>query len=91
VRLGQRASLQRGRSFSFGGLRWGRRRSFIIALRSADLELLANLLGDIRRDGTRVRLFFRDAVAGQQVNNCFSFDLELAGQFVDAYLICVVH
>jgi hypothetical protein len=38
-------------------------------------QLLAHLLGDVHRDGARVRLFFRDAVAGEQVNNCFGFDL----------------
>jgi hypothetical protein len=38
-------------------------------------QLFANLLGDIHRDRARVRLFFRDAVAGEQVNNCFGFDL----------------
>jgi hypothetical protein len=44
---------------------------FIVAAR----QLFANLLGDVDRNRARVRLFFRDTVAGEQVNNCFGFDL----------------
>src|SRR5271156_5282454 len=38
-----------------------------------------------------MRLLFRDAVARQQVNDRLSFDLKLPRQFVNPYLICVVH
>ena len=55
------------------------------------LQVLANLLGNIGGNRTRVRLFFCDAVARQQVDDRFGLDLELASQFVDAYLIYVVH
>jgi len=55
------------------------------------LNLFAHLLGDVRRDRTRVRLLFRDAVARQQVNDGFSLDLQFAGQLVNSDLICVGH
>jgi len=38
-------------------------------------------------DRARVRLLFRDAVTGQQVNDSFSLDLEFAGQLVNSNLI----
>jgi len=70
------------------GVRGGVSRRFRIRLA---LQVLADLLGNIRGNRTRVRLFFRDAVARQQVDDRFGLDLELASQFVDAYLIYVVH
>ncbi len=38
-----------------------------------------------------MRLFFRDAVPRQEVNNGLGLDLEFAGQLVNSDLICVVH
>ncbi len=38
-----------------------------------------------------MRLFLRDAVPGQKVNNRLGLDLEFAGQFVDADLVCFAH
>jgi hypothetical protein len=55
------------------------------------LNLLAHFLRDIHRNRARVRLLFRDAIAGQQVNNGFGLDLEFSGQFVDSDLIYVGH
>jgi len=55
------------------------------------LNLFAHFLGNVRGDRTRVRLLFRDAIPGQQVNDGFGFDLEFAGQFVDSDLIYVSH
>jgi len=59
-------------------------------LRNA-LNLLANLLGHVDWNGTRVRLFFRDTESGQKVNDGFGLDLQFAGQFVDPDLIRVAH
>jgi hypothetical protein len=39
------------------------------------LNLLANLLRDICWNRARMRLFFRDAIPRQKVNNGFRFDL----------------
>jgi hypothetical protein len=55
------------------------------------LDFFAHLLRDIGRNRARVRLLFRDAIAGQQVNNGFGLDLEFSGQFVDSDLIYVGH
>ena len=38
-----------------------------------------------------MRLLFRDAIPGQQVNDGFGLDLEFARQFVDSDLIYVGH
>ena len=56
---------------------------------SYSLDMFAHLLRDIRGNGTRVRLLFRDAVPGQQVNNGFRLDLQFAGQLINSDLICV--
>jgi hypothetical protein len=53
------------------------------------LNVFAHFLRDIHGDGTGVRLFFCDAVSGQQVNNGFRLDLQLARQLVYSNLICV--
>jgi len=53
--------------------------------------MLADFYRDILGDGTRVRLLFGDAVTGEQVNNGFGLDLQLAGQLVDSDLIDVGH
>jgi hypothetical protein len=55
------------------------------------LNLLAHFLRDVHRNRTRVRLLFRNAVAGQKVNNRLGLDLQLAGQLVDSDLVCVGH
>jgi hypothetical protein len=55
------------------------------------LNLFAHLLRDVLRDGARVRLFFRDAIPRQQVNDGFRLDLQFAGQFVNSDLIYVGH
>jgi hypothetical protein len=54
-------------------------------------QLPANLFGYVYGNGTRVGLLFRDTVARKQIDDRFGFDFQLASQFVDAYLICVVH
>jgi hypothetical protein len=54
-------------------------------------DLFTDLLGYIGRNRTRVRLFFRDAILGQKVNDGLGLDLEFAGQLVDSYLIYVAH
>ena len=38
-----------------------------------------------------MRFLFRDAEAGQKVNDGLGLDFELAGQLVDSYLIGVGH
>jgi hypothetical protein len=43
------------------------------------LNLFAHFLRDVRGDGARVRLLFRDAIPGQQVNDGFRLDLQFAG------------
>jgi hypothetical protein len=55
------------------------------------LNLLTHFLRDVHRNRTRVRLFFRNAVAGQKINDRLGLDLQLAGQLVDSDLICVCH
>jgi hypothetical protein len=52
-------------------------------------KVLANFFRDVRRDGTGVRLLFRDAVAGQKVNDRFGLNLELAGQLINSDLVGV--
>jgi hypothetical protein len=53
--------------------------------------MFAHFLRNIRGNGTRVRLLFRDAVPGQQVNNGFRLDLQLARQLVYSDLVYVGH
>jgi hypothetical protein len=53
------------------------------------LKMFAHLLRDIRGNGAGVRLLFRDAIPGQQVNNRFRLDLQLAGQLINANLVYV--
>jgi hypothetical protein len=55
------------------------------------LNRAAHLFGDVHRDRARVRLFLRDAEAGQKVNNGLGLDFELAGQLVNSDLIGVGH
>jgi len=55
------------------------------------LKIFAHFLSDVCGDRARVRLLFRDAVPGQQVNDGFGFDLEFAGQLVNSDLIYVGH
>jgi len=55
------------------------------------LNLFAHLLRDIRRNRARVRLLFRYAVPGQQIDNGLGLDLEFAGQLVNSDLIYVGH
>jgi hypothetical protein len=43
------------------------------------LKVLAHFLSDVCGDRARVRLLFRDAITGQQVNNGLSLDLQFAG------------
>jgi hypothetical protein len=79
--------LSRFRSgFLRGALRFGGGFSLRFAL-----QMVFYLLGDIRGDGTRVRLFLGDAKTRQKVNNGFRLDLELACQLIDADLGCVTH
>jgi len=53
--------------------------------------MLANLFGGFDFDGTRVRLFFRDAGVGQKVDDRFCLDLEFARELVDSDLIRICH
>jgi hypothetical protein len=55
------------------------------------LQVLANFLRDIYRNGAGVRLLFGDAVPCEQVDDRFGLDLQLARQFIDSNLICVSH
>ena len=55
------------------------------------LQVLANFLRDIYGNGAGVRLLFGDAVPGEQVDDRFGLDLQLARQFIDSNLICVSH
>jgi len=55
------------------------------------LNFFAHFHGNVRGDRARVRLLFRDAIPGQQVNDGFGLDLEFAGKFVDSDLIYVSH
>jgi len=50
------------------------------------VKVLANLFGNLDRNGARMRLFFREANLGQHVNDGLGLDLQLAGQLVDADL-----
>jgi len=49
--------------------------------------VLPHLFGYHSINGTRMRLFLRDAGLGQILNQDFRLDLEFARQFVDADLI----
>jgi len=55
------------------------------------LQVLANFLRYIYRNGAGVRLLFGDAVPREQVDDRFGLDLQLARQFIDPNLICVSH
>jgi hypothetical protein len=55
------------------------------------LKVLADFFRDIHGNGAGVRLFFRDAVPCEQVDDRFGLDLQLARQFIDSNLICVSH
>jgi hypothetical protein len=48
------------------------------------LKPLADLQRDIDLDGTRVRLFFGDAVLGQQIQNELGLDFQFTCQLVDS-------
>jgi hypothetical protein len=50
------------------------------------LELMANLLGDVRGNGAGVGLLFSNTQARQEVNDGFGLDFQLAGQFVNTDL-----
>jgi len=77
-------------SFLAGLLGYGR--SFDCSIRfGLALNGAAYFLRDVHRDGARVRFLFRDAEAGQKVNDGLGLDFELAGQLVDSYLIGVGH
>jgi hypothetical protein len=47
--------------------------------------------GDVFRDGTGVSFLFREAKAGQKVNDRLGLDFELASQLVDSDLIGFRH
>jgi len=51
--------------------------------------MFPHFLRDIHGDGARVRLFFRDAVPREQVDDRLGLDLQLARQLIDSNLICV--
>jgi hypothetical protein len=71
--------------FGFGG-------SFGLRFRFGHpLDPLANLFRNVGRNRARMRLLFRDAILGQQVNNGLGLDLKLPGQLVDSDLIRVGH
>jgi hypothetical protein len=53
--------------------------------------MLADFFRNIRRNGTRVRFLFGDAVPGQQVNNGFRLDLQFASQLINPDLVDVGH
>ena len=55
------------------------------------LQLAANLFRDVNWDGTGVSLLLGYAKTRQKVNDCFRFDLELSGQFINSDLGCVTH
>jgi hypothetical protein len=69
---------------SFGGFRGG------FGFRQI-LKVLAHSFSGVNINGTGVRLFFFDAGFRQIIYDCLGLDLEVAGQFVDANLICVWH
>ena len=54
----------------------------------ATFNFLTNFYRDVFRNGTRVSLLFRDAIAGQKVDDGLGFDFQLAGQLVNTDLIC---
>jgi len=92
-RRGRSSRLQASRSGS-GFLRgfFGCGRCFSCGiLFGLSLNRAAHVFGDVDRDGARVGLFFRDAEAGQKVNDGLGLDFELAGQLVDSDLIGVGH
>jgi hypothetical protein len=70
--------------------RLGRRFRLRFRFRDA-LNLLAHFLRNVHRNRTRVRLLFRDAEAGQKINDRLGLDLQLASQLVDSDLVCVAH
>jgi hypothetical protein len=47
-------------------------------------QLLLDDHSDVRFDGTRMRLFFRNSQIRQQVQNCLWLDFKLPGQLVNA-------
>ena len=55
------------------------------------MNVLANLFRGVRRDRAGVRLFFRDPVLGQKVNDRLGLDLQLPGQLVNSDLVCLAH
>lgn len=81
-------SLRRGILRFF--FRLGRRFRLRFRFRDA-LNLFAHFLRDVRRNRARVGLLFRNAVAGQKINNRLGLYLKLAGQLVDSDLVCVCH
>ncbi len=48
----------------------------------------ANFYGDVFRNGTRVSLLFRDAIARQKVDDGLGFYFQFAGQLINTDLIC---
>jgi hypothetical protein len=52
-----------------------------------DVEMLADFNGNGFVDGAGMGLFLSDAERGEQFDNGLGFDLELAGQIVNADLI----
>jgi hypothetical protein len=78
-----------GRVFRFlFRLRGGFRAGFRVG---ESLKVPAYFFRYVYRNRTGVRFLFRDAVSRQKVNDRFGFDLQLAGQLVNADLICVAH
>lgn len=67
---------RRLRSFFYGG-----RLGFY-----STLQLVANLLRNLQRNGTGVGLLFGNAKTRQKVNDGFRLDLQFAGQFVNSDL-----
>ncbi len=79
-------------------LRGSCRRFFRRALRAGccfgvgnTLQVVPDFFRNFDRDGTGVRFLFRYAKPRKKVNDGFSFDLEFAGEFIDADLGCVTH
>ena len=52
---------------------------------------MTNFLCDVDGNRTGVRLLFGNAKSRKKVNDGFGFDLEFAGELVDADLGCVTH
>jgi hypothetical protein len=88
-RSGSQSRSLRGAFFGFL-LRFGGRFCPRFRFRHA-LNLLAHFFRDVSRDRTRVRLLFRNTIAGQKVNDSLRFDLEFAGQLINSNLICFAH